>query len=115
MRKIYFIRHGLPHFPGAIGYCLGAADFPLDTLGRLQACQTGYGLKAERLTVFSSPLKRACDTARHISPEPVVIGDLREMHAGDWDGLSFREIKEKWPELAVSISDIHSEVIEYVK
>ena len=45
MRKIYMIRHGQPLFPGGEGCCLGTADFPLDTLGRLQACQTGRTLK----------------------------------------------------------------------
>lgn len=99
MRKIYLIRHGLPHFPGGGPYCLGKADFPLDPLGRLQACQMGQGLKDEKLTVFTSPLKRAYDTAAYINPSPSVIHDLQEMHAGEWDGLSFREIKEKWPEL----------------
>ena len=99
MRKIYLVRHGKPQFPGGDRYCLGSADFPLDTLGRLQACQTGHGLEGEKLTVFSSPLKRAYDTACHISPSPVIIEDLQEMHAGEWDGLSFREIKEKWPGL----------------
>lgn len=99
MRKIYLVRHGKPHFPGGDGYCLGSADFPLGTTGRLQACQTGYGLKGEKLRVFTSPLRRAYETAAYIAPSPVVIEDLQEMHAGDWDGLSFREIKEKWPGL----------------
>lgn len=99
MRKIYLVRHGQPHFPNGEGYCLGSADFPLSTLGRLQACQMGHALGGENLSVFTSPLKRAYDTAGFLSPSPTVIADLQEMHAGDWDGLSFREIREKWPEL----------------
>lgn len=99
MRKIYLVRHGQPFFPGGEGCCLGSTDFPLSTLGRLQACLLGKAFEAKDLTVFSSPLTRAYTTACAISPSPVVIDELSEMHAGDWDGLSFREIKEKWPGL----------------
>ena len=99
MRKIYLVRHGQPFFPNGEGYCLGSTDFPLSTLGRLQACLLGNGFDGREVTVFSSPLSRAYDTACAISPSPLVIDELREMHAGDWDGLTFREIKERWPEL----------------
>ena len=99
MRKIYLIRHGQPFFPGGDRYCLGSTDFPLAPLGRLQACLLGHALKGEKLMVFSSPLTRARDTARFLSPEPIVMEELKEMHAGDWDGLSFREIKQRWGQL----------------
>ena len=99
MRRIYLVRHGQPQFPGGEGYCLGRADFPLDTLGHLQACQLAHALKGKELTVFTSPLKRAYDTALYLSPKPIVIEAMQEMHAGDWDGLSFREIEARWPEL----------------
>ncbi len=99
MRKIYFIRHGLPHFPDDLGYCIGSADFPLSEKGREQAAKLARSLEGESLTVFTSPLKRAYDTAKALSPAPIVIDALREMHAGDWDGLSFTEIRKRWPEL----------------
>ena len=99
MRKIYLVRHGQPFFPGRERCCLGSADFPLSTLGRLQACLLVKAFEGKKVTVFSSPLSRAYDTACAISPTPVVLDELREMHAGDWDGLSFREIKERWPGL----------------
>ncbi len=99
MRKIYFVRHGLPHFPGDEAYCIGSADFPLSQKGYEQAAKLAASLKGEKLTVFSSPLKRAYDTAKALYPAPIVIDELREMHAGDWDGLSFTEIKKHWPEL----------------
>jgi len=99
MRKIYLIRHGLPHFPKDEGYCIGTADFPLSEEGHAQAARLAQSLENERLTVFTSPLKRACDTAKALCPQPIVIEELCEMHAGDWDGLSFSEIKKRWPEL----------------
>ena len=99
MRRIYLIRHGLPYFPGGGSYCIGQADFPLDPLGEEQARRMAEKLGGEKLTVFSSPLKRAYDTARALCESPLVIDELKEMHAGDWDGLSFEEIKKGWPEL----------------
>ena len=99
MRKIYLIRHGLPHFPGGGPYCIGWADFPLDPKGREDILALAGRMKSEELTVFSSPLKRAYDTARAFCDSPIVMDEFREMHAGDWDGLSFAEIKERWPEL----------------
>lgn len=99
MRRIYLIRHGLPHFPGGGPYCIGAADFPLDPIGHEQAKAMAEAFKGKELRVFSSPLKRAYDTARALCPSPIVIDELKEMHAGDWDGLHFEEIKQRWPEL----------------
>ena len=64
MRKIYLIRHGLPHFPGGGPYCIGWADFPIDPKGREDILALAGRMKGEELTVFSSPLKRAYDTAR---------------------------------------------------
>lgn len=99
MRKIYLIRHGQPEFPGGEIYCIGRADFPLSPEGRRQAEGLGERLRDKKLTVFSSPLRRAYDTALYLSDAPIVIDGLQEMHAGDWDGLSFSEIRRRWPEL----------------
>lgn len=98
-RHIYLVRHGLPQFPGEGSWCLGTADFGLSPLGRLQACQLGEALKGKKLNVFTSPLGRAYGTALFLADAPVVMDGLREMHAGDWDGLCFDEIKKRWPEL----------------
>ncbi|MDY3860790.1 MAG: histidine phosphatase family protein [Candidatus Limivicinus sp.] len=99
MRRIYLARHGRPDFPGGEKYCLGSTDMPLSPFGRLQACLLGRELRGMVSAVFTSPLSRAADTARFIAPEPVVITGLAEASMGDWDGLSFREIKLRWPEL----------------
>ncbi|MGI5977618.1 MAG: histidine phosphatase family protein [Candidatus Limivicinus sp.] len=100
MRRIYFIRHGMPDFPEAGHYCLGQTDMPMGNLGRLQCCilqRQFSNIKLEK--VFTSPLSRAADTARYISQNPVRHDGLMEMYAGEWDGFCFRDIKEKWPEL----------------
>lgn len=100
MRRIYFVRHGMPDFPGEKRMCIGTTDIPLSNLGRLQSYLVGVELNQHGIgVVFTSPLRRAVQTAEYISPLPKEISDLAEMYAGIWDGYSFEDIKEKWPEL----------------
>ena len=49
--------------------------------------------------VFSSPLTRAGQTAQAIGLPVTVLPGLREMYAGEWDGLTFEEIRQRYPEL----------------
>lgn len=100
MQKLYLIRHALPDFPPGTRRCVGITDIPLGTLGELQAVVLGEYMKNIPLqTVFCSDLSRAIQTASAISPNPTVIPGLREMNAGDWDGLLFDEIRQRWPEI----------------
>jgi len=55
------------------------------------------GRKAE---VWSSPLIRAVQTARYLcaeGEESKIAEGLREMDAGEWEGLSFPEIRKRYP------------------
>ncbi|MGM9541935.1 MAG: histidine phosphatase family protein [Candidatus Limivicinus sp.] len=99
MRKLYLIRHGRPDIPQGKRLCLGRADIPLGTLGRMQACLLGQELEGRVSRVFSSPLSRAVQTAEGISREVTVLDGLTELSAGDWDGLDFDEIARRWPAL----------------
>ena len=100
MRKLYLIRHGEPAFPNGQRVCLGRLDLPLSTLGRLQACLTGWELRDKGITqVFSSRLSRAKETAAFISPDYTVLDGLEEISTGEWDGQPFSEIRLRWPEL----------------
>ena len=100
MRRLYLIRHGEPAFPNGQQLCLGHLDLPLSTLGRLQACRTGWELRDKGITrVFSSHLSRAKETAAFIAPDYLVLDGLEEISTGEWDGLCFDEIKRRWPEL----------------
>ena len=53
--------------------------------------------------IYSSPLKRAVETARAIAGrrklEVNAVENLTEFHFGDWQGLSRREVAEKYSEL----------------
>ena len=98
MKKVFLIRHGLPDFPGGQGMCLGITDIPMGAAGLRQAAEMAKALPPVT-AVFSSPLQRAVQTARAIGLPVQVLRDLREMDAGAWDGLTFHEIRQRYPEL----------------
>lgn len=98
MKKVFLIRHGLPDFPGGKGMCIGTTDIPMGEKGLAQAA-----LMAKKLppvtAVFSSPLTRTVQTAEAIGLPITVLEGLREMYAGEWDGLTFDQIRVRYPEL----------------
>ena len=98
MKKVYLIRHGLPDFPGGKGMCIGTTDIPMGEAGLAQAARMAENLPAVT-AVFSSPLTRAVQTAESIGHPITILPDLREMYAGAWDGLTFDEIRQRYPEL----------------
>ena len=100
-RTLYLIRHAMPDIPLGERWCVGGrSDFPLGPLGRLQASLLPFAPELSSVrTVFCSSLVRARDTAAALSSSPVVLPGLKEQDMGAWDGLSFSEIKEKFPAL----------------
>jgi broad specificity phosphatase PhoE len=59
--------------------------------------------------IYASPLIRARRTAEAIGAltghTPVLLDDLREMHFGEVDGLSFRELRENYRDLLAADDD----------
>ena len=98
MKKVYLIRHGVPDFPGGKGMCIGTTDIPMGERGLAQAEDMAGKLPSDT-AVFSSPLTRAVQTAEAIGLPVSVLPGLREMYAGEWDGLTFEEIRQRYPEL----------------
>ena len=98
MKKVYLIRHALPAFPGGSRMCIGITDIPLGDAGLSQAKAMAAALPPVT-AVFSSPLRRAVQTARAIGLPITVLSGLREMYAGEWDGLTFEQIRKRYPEL----------------
>ena len=98
MKNVYLIRHALPDFPGGKRMCIGTTDIPLGEKGLLQAAEMAKKLPAIT-AVFSSPLTRGVQTAEVIGLPVTILPGLREMYAGEWDGLTFEEIRQKYPEL----------------
>ena len=102
--ELYIIRHGETEWNRA-ARMQGGLDSALTELGRAQADQVAATLAGiihpDTHDLWSSPQGRALATAEPISKAtgcPVVAVDgLREIHMGDWVGLSRSEIDAKWP------------------
>lgn len=81
------------------------ADSPLSALGLEQAAVAAERLAALDETissVWSSDLSRAHATAQAIAAalditEVLIDANLREAHAGEWQGLTHGEIDRDWP------------------
>ncbi len=115
---LVLVRHGVTDattgklFSGG----LGSTNPSLNEEGRDQARATGEWLAPMADTfdaLVTSPVRRTRETAEivakfldlEITEEP----GLAEMEFGSWDGLSFTEVREKWPdELSAWLGDLDS-------
>jgi probable phosphoglycerate mutase len=100
MTRVLLVRHGQSEW-NADGRWQGQADPPLTDLGRTQAFHAARSLGVVD-AIVASDLQRAAETAAILSGElgvgPIVIDpDLRERDAGEWSGLTRREIEAGWP------------------
>ncbi|MBI4698806.1 MAG: histidine phosphatase family protein [Nitrospirae bacterium] len=114
LTKLYLIRHGETEDAQPKRY-KGHIDVPLSENGILQMkglskyivqncssrlnCLNGLGgLNA----VYCSDLSRAVKSAEIIAEphglKPIIMPELRERSFGTWEGMTFDEIKQKWPE-----------------
>ena len=91
----------MPDIPLGERWCVGGlTDLPLNRIGRLQASLLPFVPELQGVSaVFCSPLSRARETALPLCPSPLVMPGLEEQVMGVWDGLSFREIRERYPAL----------------
>ena len=98
--RLYLIRHAQPDYPGGKKMCLGQKnDLPLSAAGFAQAQALGDVLADLSVdSIFSSPMLRARQTAERIaggSRTVTVIPSLTELDGGEWDGLTFEEIRAR--------------------
>ncbi len=101
MGKIFIIRHGQTSGNSALKY-FGITDVELNENGINQAGLISKRLEKENICrIYSSSLKRAFKTAEIIAkPHRISVElkeDLKEINFGDWEGLSFQEIQESYP------------------
>jgi probable phosphoglycerate mutase len=98
-------RHGRTEW-NAAGRFQGWADVPLDAEGRAQSVRLAFDLKEKlsspgELTVASSDLRRALETARALNRalggRLAVEPDLREVDVGAWEGLTPAEARARFP------------------
>jgi broad specificity phosphatase PhoE len=81
----------------------GHADPPLNDLGRQQAAELADALANEELAaVYSSPLRRALETAEIVAARhelrAIPLEGLREVDVGSWQGLTRDEVEQRFPE-----------------
>ena len=85
------------------GRVLGRGNQKLTDLGKKQATAAAQALTREDITVlYSSPLKRAAETAETIGAKlglPVQVAEeLAEIDAGELDGLTSEEMRSRYPD-----------------
>ncbi|MCL5058679.1 MAG: histidine phosphatase family protein [Actinobacteria bacterium] len=103
--RVYLIRHGETIWNSQMKL-QGHADIPLSERGLRQAAALAERLASRRMAaIYCSDLGRAVETARQVaaphSLEVIPLRDLREMNFGEWEGLTFREITEKYGDMAM--------------
>lgn len=104
MLRLLLVRHGQTLWNHVSRY-QGHTDVALSDIGREQARLLAQRLRKEEVTaVYASDLKRAYETAEILSAPhglPVkAVPELREIHFGVWEGLTFKEIQEQYSDLA---------------
>lgn len=101
LTRVILVRHGETYWNEAKLVQGGRRDIDLNPNGREQAERLGLALKQERLTaIYASPLKRALDTAqaiaRHHSLMVETDPDLKEIDAGELDGVPHQVLRTKF-------------------
>jgi alpha-ribazole phosphatase len=104
LTKLLLVRHGQTLWNHISRY-QGHSDIDLSDTGRNQASLLSQRLATVSLqAVYASDLKRALDTARIVA-EPhgldvQALPQLREINFGAWEGLTYKEIESRYPEIA---------------
>ena len=101
MTRLIIIRHGETDW-NIEGRYQGQADPPLNQKGIAQARKLADALKKTGLDVlFSSPLKRAFQTAKEVANVLNLAINIEtrimEIHQGEWQTLLVTEIAERYP------------------
>jgi len=101
--KIIFVRHGEAegNFERVFH---GQTDSKLTEKGHKQAKKAAQRLENEEIDViYSSPLKRAFETAKYIADDKnikdIITNDnLMEINGGEWENIKWDDLPQKWPE-----------------
>jgi phosphoserine phosphatase len=102
LTKLYLVRHGETEW-NASNKIQGNMDTELNETGIMQAEFVASKLAEENIEVlYTSSLKRAKTTAQIISEQIKVevkeLHEFREICLGPWEGLTIKEINERYSE-----------------
>ncbi|TQV89621.1 histidine phosphatase family protein [Aliikangiella coralliicola] len=96
--EIFLVRHGQPVLQNAL---LGSTDSPLSELGWLQLNES-FSKLVEIDSIVSSSLSRCASFAQNFAEENdvnlIIDGAWRECHFGQWDGQSYQQLHQKYPQ-----------------
>jgi probable phosphoglycerate mutase len=102
-KPFYYIRHGESEWNVLNKFAGGQVDTPLTQNGREQALAARdifENLLPKPTHIIHSTLSRAADTAKILNTKthyPMISEyDLREVDAGDWEGIENREARQRW-------------------
>ena len=100
MGKLILVRHGQTEM-NAQNLYFGKLNPPLNNLGISQAYQAKEKLlDIDYDIIYSSPLERAKQTAEicnYLDKEIIFDSNLEEINFGIFEGLTFKQISEKYP------------------
>jgi probable phosphoglycerate mutase len=102
--RLILVRHGETELTKQGRYS-GRGDVPLSDEGEAQAMAAAgrvAGIARDVAAVVTSPLGRCVRTAEIIAAElggadVTVLPDLIECDFGEWEGLTFAEVQQRWP------------------
>jgi broad specificity phosphatase PhoE len=99
--RLYLARHGATQLT-AEGRFSGDVGVELSEEGRWQAERLGDRLRGEGITAaYASPLSRSMATATIVAEPcgltPMARDGLREISHGHWEGLTRRDVEERFP------------------
>ncbi|MBX3191167.1 MAG: histidine phosphatase family protein [Labilithrix sp.] len=98
--RVLLIRHGATVLSAEDRFA-GSTDVELSDEGRRQARCLGERIAAEIDAIYVSPMKRTRETASLVTGgalEPLVEAGLREIDHGRWEGLTRKEVEQRFPE-----------------
>lgn len=98
--KVFLVRHGETEW-NRLGKFQGCQDIDLSKEGIVQAEYISKRFNGNFDYIYTSPLKRAVQTAYIIAAnkkiDPTIDNELREINFGEWEGLTLKEISCKFP------------------
>ena len=106
--RLWLVRHGETDWSAA-GRLNGWCDVRLNQRGRDQARVVSGRLKRQHfITVWSSDLRRAAETARLAYGEPVVDARVRELDFGTLEGLTWGGLAKGVQDALVTFDDFEA-------
>lgn len=98
--RLFLVRHGETEW-NKLGKFQGTIDIDLSEQGIAQAHCVSKRFNGNFDHIYSSPLKRAYETAEIICEgkgiKPLLANDLREISFGEWEGMTIKDILDVYP------------------